>query len=218
GAWWQATPALTFAATVKPRYTLRLANEVELRQISIDPSSGTVNSDTTTWETGGTDFIYPTSATIGMAWRAQDIHTVALDLGWTHWKEYRFRQSGREFSPINPLIDPDAFHDSYSVRLGYEHLSILPRSVVVQRVGAFYEGLPGSTRVSKSSEADLAHAKTDHFLGATAGLSLCLRSFIYDLSGQARFGNDVGAGQYVAPDKSADVLTVTLRGGVTCQF
>ncbi|MBA2482488.1 MAG: hypothetical protein H0V44_17630, partial [Planctomycetes bacterium] len=42
GAWWQATPALTFAATVKPRYTLRLANEVELRQISIDPSSGTV--------------------------------------------------------------------------------------------------------------------------------------------------------------------------------
>ncbi|MBA3708649.1 MAG: outer membrane protein transport protein [Planctomycetes bacterium] len=218
GAWWQATPSLTVAATVKPEYHLHLLSEVESHQRSTDVSSSTVIADSTTRFVYPSEFIYPTSATVAAAWRAYDVHTIAVDVGWTRWRDYRIRQGGVTSSPVNILIDPKRFPDTYTVRLGYEHLSILPRAVLVERLGAFYEGLPAATRIADSSQVGQAEPTVDDFYGATAGLSLCLRSVLYDLSAQVRTGNDVGAGQYGPLTQSVDILTVTARAGVTCQF
>src|SRR5207237_8327158 len=127
-------------------------------------------------------------------------------------------QDGVVQSPINPHIDPGDFNDGWSVRLGYEYLIILQRAVVVARVGALYEGLPAASVVPDADEAESATATRDDYYGGTLGLSVCLRQQTYDLGAQYRIGNDVGAGQIAAPDKTADVRALTVRFGFAWLF
>jgi hypothetical protein len=215
---WQATPALTVALNVQPEYKLRLKSDYRAREVHTDTGTGNVVLDQTTEQSSGADFYYPTKATIGGAFRHLDNQTIALDVTWTHWGAYRVVQDGIASSPVSLAIPPGDFPDTYSVRLGYEHLMILPSVVLVGRVGAFYEGLPGASRTMTNADAASAHAVVDDYYGASLGLSLCQRSVIYDVAGQVRWGNDVGSGQYVPAASSADVFTVTARAAVTYQF
>jgi long-subunit fatty acid transport protein len=213
GLWWQSTPMLTFGAVVRPEYHLRLHRRTETHEVHDNP-----DSDTTTITNTRAEYTYPTSATVAAAWRYVDTQTVALDVTWTHWSAYHTTQDGAVRSPIHPFIDPSDFDDGWSVRLGYEYLIILQRAVVVARLGALYEGLPAAKAVADVDQAEQTSATRDDYYGGTVGMSVCRRQQIYDLGAQYRFGNDVGAGQIAAPDKTADIRAVTVRFGFAWLF
>lgn len=213
GVWWEANPFLTFGAVVRPEYRLRLSRHTERHEVHSNPASDTmIVTDTRA------DFTYPTSATLAAAWRYLDAQTVALDVTWTHWSAYHVTQDGVVQSPINPHIAPSEFDDGWSVRLGYEYLILLQRAVVVARVGLLYEGLPAAAAVPDADQADATSAARDDYYGGTLGLSVCRRQQIYDLGAQYRVGDDVGAGQIAAPDKTADVRALTVRFGFAWLF
>lgn len=156
--------------------------------------------------------------TLGTAWHDSDVSTVTCDATWTRWKQYYVDAGGVRRSPVAYHINPNDFDDLWTLRAGYEHILILPDMVLVPRCGAVAEWLPAATTTSSTFTADQISATSDLWLGLTAGLSLCLRSTIWDVGIQIRHGNDVGAGQFAGPDQTADVTVATMRLGVTVQF
>jgi hypothetical protein len=217
GAWWQATPRLTFGVALKPKFKLRLSADAHRRQTTEDITGGNT-IELSVNESSSVDFHYPTSATAGMAWRHLDRQTVALDVTWTHWDDYFTEQDGDVRSPINPYINPNRFDDGWTARLGYEHVLIFSRVVAVGRCGAFYEQIPAAEAAPDVTTADMTHATHDDFFGFTLGASLCQRHTIYDLGAQLRYGEGIGAGQYVGPDRTVDHLSIIVRAGLTWQF
>lgn len=211
GMWWQALPALTVAAVVKPGYELRLATE---RESTLTSMTGSV----TTRDRLSARFHYPTSATLGLAWRHGDRDTIACDATWTQWSRYRLVEDGRTTSPVNSYISHHDFADGISVRLGYEHLAIFDEVVVVMRIGALYEELPGAAPAPSVERFAETRAVVDRYYGATIGTSLCFEHLLYDLGAQIRQGRDVGTGQDAAPDRTADITTVIIRAGIAYQF
>jgi hypothetical protein len=212
GTWWQALPALTVALVVKPAYALRIATERET----------TVTSDgiaaPTQHEHLAARFHYPTSATLGLAWRQGDRDTIACDATWTQWSHYRLVEDGRTSSPVNSFIPPGDFADGISLRLGYEHLALFDELVAAVRIGALYEELPGAAPSPDANQPASTHATVDRYYGLTAGTSLCFDHLLYDLAAQVRQGRKVGTGQDAAPDQTADITTVIVRVGVAYQF
>lgn len=218
GAWWQANQSLTFGLSVKPEYELRLKTRVVKDQRDTDLLASTVTDQPTIRFEERSDFIYPTSATLGAAWRHNDLKTICADVTWTHWSAYRVRQGGTYTSPINPHIERSDFDDLFTVRFGYEQVFILSDLVLVGRGGGFWEESPAVSKVDTPSDAEEARATVDNYFGGTLGASLCQRHFIYDIATQLRRGDDVGAGQQAGPDQTVDVLSWIVRFGVTAQF
>lgn len=212
GLWWQAWPQMTVAVVVKPSYRLRLRST---RQTTLT-SNGTTTVGPT--ERIDADFHYPTSATLGLAWRHGDLDTIACDVTWTDWSRYRVVEDGTTTSPVNAFIPPGDFSQGIAVRLGYEHLMLFDAWVTAVRVGALYEALPGAAPVPSPDQMAPTHAVVDRYVGMTAGASLCFEHLLYDLGAQVRHGRDVGTGQDAAPDSAADITTVIVRLGVAYQF
>lgn len=212
GLWWQAFPELTVAVVVKPTYKLRLATE---RDLTLTGNGQTVVLPT---EHTSTDFHYPTSATLGLAWRHGDRNTIACDATWTDWSRYRVVESGTATSPVNAFIPPGDFDDGIAIRLGYEHLMLFDEMVTAVRVGALYEEVPGASPTPSATQLSQTHAVLDRYYGFTAGTSLCFDHLLYDLGAQVRYGREVGTGQDAPPDSAADVMTITVRLGIAYQF
>jgi long-subunit fatty acid transport protein len=212
GAWWQALPELTVALVVKPTYRLRMSTESR----SVVSNDGV--PDAPVRDRFRSDFHYPTSATLGLAWRQNDLDTVAIDATWTQWSRYRVQEDGRTTSPVNSFIPYGDFDDGIAMRLGYEHLLLLDELVVALRLGALYEELPGAAPSPSAVEPESTHAVVDRYLGFTVGTSLCFDHLLYDLGAQLRYGHEVGTGQDAPPDSTADVTTITVRLGVAYQF
>lgn len=212
GLWWQALPALTVAVVVKPAYVLHLSTD----------RTGTVTGNGTTVAAPPqhltADFHYPTSATLGLAWRQGDRDTVSLDGTWTQWSHYRVVENGTSTSPVNSFIAPDDFADGLALRLGYEHLMLFDEVVMALRCGALYEELPGAAPAPSADQPAQTHAVVDRYYGLTAGASLCFAHLLYDLGAQVRRGHDVGTGQETAADHSVDLTTVIVRLGLAYQF
>lgn len=217
GTWWQALPALTLAVVVKPGYTLDLETDSE-RTETIDDGSGFPPLVESTSTSATSTLHHPASATVGSAWRSDDVSTVTCDATWTRWRGYYTEQDGVRRSPINGNLDPSEFRDLWTLRAGYERILILPTMVLVPRCGALAEWLPAATAAPSLFAVDQVSATSDLWLGLTAGLSLCQRSTIWDAAIQVRRGDNVGAGQYTDPDRTADVTITSVRLGLTQQF
>ena len=212
GLWWQALPELTIAVVVKPTYRLRLVTDSR-SVVTTDGIAAAPENDHFT-----SDFYYPTSGTVGLAWRHGDRDTIACDTTWTQWSRYRVSEDGRTTSPVNSFIPYGDFDDGISLRLGYEHLLLLDEMVAAVRIGALYEELPGAAPAPSADQPANTHAVIDRYYGVTAGASLCLDHLLYDLGVQVRQGREVGTGQDAAPDSTADITTVTVRLGLAYQF
>ncbi|MEK7411969.1 MAG: outer membrane protein transport protein [Planctomycetota bacterium] len=215
GCWWQATPALTVALTVKPGYRLHLETSSTL-QHSVDDGMTITTTDTVTGS--DVDLRHPPSATLGLAWRQADLHTVACDVTWTRWRNYAIEDSEGRHSPIFRLAEPDEFPDLWSVRFGYEYVAILPQVVLVPRIGALVEWLPAVTAAPSLYAVDQAAVTRDRWIGLTAGLGVCQRDTVWDFAIQVRRGVGVGAGQFTVSDQTADVTIITARLGVAQSF
>jgi len=212
GLWWQALPELTIAVVVKPTYRLRLATDSH----SVVTTDGTPAPPENEHFTS--DFHYPTSATLGLAWRQGDRDTIACDATWTQWSRYRLSEDGRTSSPVNSFIPYEDFDDGISLRLGYEHLLLLDELVAAVRIGALYEELPGAAPAPSADQPSTTHAVVDRYYGVTAGASLCFDHLLYDVGAQVRYGREVGTGQDAPPDGAADITTVIVRFGIAYQF
>lgn len=213
GAFWQATPALTVALVVKPGFSLHLDDEQVVRDAYRDPF---FTSDTVTTSRSDVVLHHPPSATLGLACREDDTTTIAFDTTCTRWSQYYVQDDSGRRSAFGPQVDPSEFRDLFTFRVGWERIVILPSAVVVPRLGALLEFLPA---VSRTEDAATRQSPTiDRWLGATAGLSLCRRSFIYDAGIQVRRGDGVGSGTLTTWDRTADATQVTARLGVTVQF
>lgn len=218
GIWWLAYPDLTFAATVKPAYTLTLERHQTVREYLYDVGMASVITNRVTTSDAISTLRYPPSATLAAAWRYLDSRTFALDLTWTRWREMRTTTGGMTTSPINPYVAPADFPDTFSLRAGYEQIVVFPGFISVPRCGLLYEGLPGVTIAPNGAQADQVSPKTDHYYGATIGLSVFQRTVLYDAACQFRFGRGVGAGLDSSPTDAANVRTITARLGLTYQF
>lgn len=215
GSWWQALPSLTIAVVAKPGYSLDLETDSEwIQQIDDGTTVTTIPRSATL----GSTLHQPPMVTLGTAWHDSDVSTLTCDATWTRWKQYYVDAGGERRSPVAFFIDPNDFDDLWTLRAGYEHILILPDMVLVPRCGAVVEWLPAATTAPSSVAAEEVSATSDLWLGLTAGLSLCLRSTIWDAGVQVRHGNDVGAGQFAAADQTADLTITTMRLGVTIQF
>ncbi len=219
GAWLQATSDLSVALVYKPRYTLALRTDLSLAEQDTSDQFGTISvTNQASSSRSISRFTYPTSVTGGLSWRHADEQTVALDVSWIHWQEYRIVEGGVVRSPVSPTISPADFHDTVAIRLGFEQLAIFERWVAVGRCGLLYEGLPGASKVDDPSQAAAARATIDHYVGASAGASVCLRHVLYDLGAQVRYGHHVGAGQFAGPDQLVNLTTVVVRAALAWQF
>jgi long-subunit fatty acid transport protein len=218
GAMWQVAPAWTLAATLKPRYDLDLSIHKQDERIFRDAGTGAITSQQSSDTRRSATYTYPTSATLATAWRANDSQTVTLDVTWTHWRDLKIETDGATTSPISPFVSPSEFDDGYALRIGYEHVLLLPRVVLVPRCGLLYEGLPGVTAAPDNAHPELVNATVDRYWGATAGVSVFQRTILYDAAVQLRYGKGVGSGVDAPFDASADVLGVTVRAGFTYHF
>lgn len=217
GAFWQATPELTLAVVVKPAYRLRLEETAQNRTVFDDGMSGPMTTVTDT--TQKAVLRHPSSLTLGAAWRQADVHTLSCDLTVTRWRQYTLEDASPNIhSPVHIYLDPTDFPDLWTLRLGYEYVAILPRLILVPRVGLLIEDLPAATRAPSLTQADQVHATQDRWFGLTAGFSVCQRQVIWDAAIQVRRGDEVGSGQFAPPDQTVDQTVVTARLGVTVQF
>jgi hypothetical protein len=215
GTWWQALPSLTVAVVAKPGYSLELETDAARTERTDDGLSVTTLHRA---ETSRSTLHHPPMVTLGTAWHDSDVSTVTCDATWTRWKQFYVDAHGERHSPVAFHIDPNDFDDLWTLRAGYERILILPDLVLVPRCGAVVEWLPASSTAPSPFAAEQVTASSDLWLGVTAGLSVCLRSTIWDAGVQIRHGNDIGAGQYAGPDQTADVTIATMRLGVTVQF
>lgn len=216
GGWWQATPSLALALVFKPGYRLDL--ETTSHRHTQTVVDGTPSADDHFDSASDTELHHPPSLTIGGAWRHADTHTITGDFTATRWSQYYIEDGNGRRNPVNFAIDPSDNRDLWSLRVGYEYVAILPRAVLVPRVGALVELLPAATAAPSVFAADQVEPTADRWVGVTAGLSVCLRQVIWDLGAQVRHGNDVGAGQFANPASTVDLTITTVRLGVTWQF
>lgn len=216
GLCWQALPSLTVALVLKPGYGLELETSTQ-RQRHTDDGAGLITDEHYSSVSEAT-LHHPSSATLGLAWRHADLDTVSFDATWTDWSGYYRDDASGRHSPVNVLIPPEDFSDLWTLRLGYEHVAILDRLILVPRCGALVEWLPAASTIPDINAGSQVEATADRWLGLTAGLSLVQRWAVWDGAVQVKRGNDVGAWQYAPPDRTADVTLITVRVGVTIPF
>jgi long-subunit fatty acid transport protein len=217
GAMWNIDAAWTVAATYKPGFELDLERARQNTQTVRDLVGGAPTTvDTSRVDTSDT-LILPTSAAVGAAFRIDDYRTISADVTWTRWRELASEIDGGRDSPVNHHVPPRNFAAGYAVRLGYEHIIIMPRLIVIPRAGLLYEQVPGSTKAPSIEEPELVYARLDDYYGGTLGLSLFHSRVLYDFAGQVRHAKNV-VGVDTAPDRDADVTTVVVRAGITVQF
>lgn len=218
GCFWQASPSLTVAAVFRPTYKLGLDVDQTQHNVSGDGTTSTVLD---TEKSTRVSLHVPSSLTAGVAWRHDDLDTISFDATCTRWREYymvgAFHGTGGRDSPFGPTLKPQDLPDLWTLRLGYEHVAILPRMVLVPRVGAMAQWLPSQAKATSATQTNI-YADKDFYVGGSAGLSICQRRVIWDAAVQVQYGNDVGAGQYTAFWSTADLITTTARMGVTVQF
>jgi len=222
GGLWQITPGWSVAAVIKPGYRLGLETDTAIHSVSATEypffASPPTTTEDTTYSSSESTLDHPSSATIGVAWRYNDLHLVNADATVTRWSQYRINDVAGERSPINQYLAPDEFRDLWTVRAGYEYVAILPRVVLVPRCGGYIENLAAVTPAPSIVEAQKVSATVDRWYGLSAGLSLCQRSVIWDLGAQMSRGTNVAAGQFTAPDQSVDITLLIVRAGVAVQF
>jgi long-subunit fatty acid transport protein len=148
----------------------------------------------------------PDTWALGVAYRANDRFTVAMDVSRTDWNDFLVRDSrGRKSSLVDGAdlsdrrrrtdIDP-----AYTVRLGAEYVFIprepgidLPRLWTL-RGGLTYEEEPASNRSTRSTRDYFRRGEgsPDRFYGASLGIGLLLGQRVnIDLAYQLRYGPGV---------------------------
>jgi long-subunit fatty acid transport protein len=133
--------------------------------------------------TGGMDIDFPASLGAGANYRISDTLSVAFDIEWKEWSEFKQKEEGS--TPTSPTDK-----DTQAYRLGFEKLTFLEgasESVLAFRGGLFYEPRP----VSNFPDPLKVY-------GLSTGLGLTVKDrFSLDFAYQYRWGDqDLGVIEY----------------------
>lgn len=219
GTWWQALPQLRLAAVARPGHRLRLDTELRTRSTqTVDFGFGPSVTSTESSSSASSVLRLPPSVTLAAAWRPDDLLTLSCDATVTRWRLYAVEDAAGRRSPVNPYLSPDGFRDLWTLRAGCEQVLLLPRTILVPRLGGLVEWLPAAAATPSVQTSDQTSASSDLWLGATAGISLVQRWAIWDVAVQVRWGDDVGASELAPPERTADAVLTTARIGVTLPF
>ena len=208
GLLWNMTNHFTLGAVVKTPFDATIDHRFDFNQTSTfgAPVNTTVTSQQSITEE--VELKMPLSFGIGLAWRVSDALSFDFDAYWTDWSEYLLVDSrGNTFNPIDGRPESESnMQDTTQARIGGEYLIILPEKgvVVPVRAGFFYDPEPYEDDVKD-------------FYGFSIGSGIAYKRFIFDLSFQLRWGNNVDA-ENLIPTSEADITQYTILGSVIIHF
>ncbi len=175
GAMWRLSRQWTLAAVLKPSFKLDLDHKTSLAYTQTGDSPG--SSFQTSRKTAELEF--PWVVGLGAAWRPSDPLTVSMDLTWTQWSDYTFREDGQDANPLTgQASNLDECEDTLTCRLGAEYLLIGKTWVVPLRCGLGYDPAPAVDEV-------------DDFYTLSLGTGLQKGRFMFDIAYEFRWGNHV---------------------------
>ena len=211
GLMWKANPQLTLAFVLRPQFTI--SQEATWQRVNID-------NTTTTRQSGSysSKIDMPLTATIGTAWRIDDLNTFTVDATWTRWSSYSISENNTVYSAVDPRLRPDQVDDDWALRAGYEHIVIHPRFVSAWRAGVYYEALPAAAPVATLNPKDTVEATAEKYYGFTLGTGFFWRRHIIDFAAEYRRGNEVGAGRITGPNKTTSETRLQGRMNYTFHF
>ncbi len=209
GFFWRFNEALTVGGVLKTPFTADVEHDASLTS-TIDlmntPLAGTIWSFT---ETGryNEEMDMPMSYGLGVSYRFSDALTASLDVYRTHWEDMMYTDhTGTTTSAISGLEESRSDIDpTIQIRTGVEYLIIKPRYIIPLRAGLFYDPAP-------------SERGGDNLYGLTLGTGLGWKQFIFDISYQFRFGNDVGSAIYKTGELSQDVREHTVYASLIVHF
>ncbi|MCF8145714.1 MAG: outer membrane protein transport protein [Deltaproteobacteria bacterium] len=149
----------------------------------------------------------PMSYGLGVAHRFSDAFTMAFDLYRTHWDDFvHTHQNGGKTSPISGKpIDQSDIDPTTWARLGAEYLFIRDSMVIPVRAGLFYDPAP-------------AEGSSDKYYGCSVGSGIAYGPYVFDISYQFRFGNNVGKSSLEGVGFSQDVREHTFYFSMVYHF
>ena len=206
GVLWNLTSNFTFGAIIKTPFTADVKREFSTitTQKFSESAFDTKHSSSFT-DYGEMDM--PMSYGIGLAYRFSDQFTMAADIYRTEWGDYLYKDSkGAKTSPISGLSQEQSDVDATNqVRVGAEYLFIKDDFAIPLRAGLFYDPAP-------------AQSSPDTYYGASVGSGIAYKWFVFDVSYQFRFGNNVGTSMMQDFDYSKDVREHTVYSSVIIHF
>jgi len=149
----------------------------------------------------------PMAYGLGLAWRISDALTVSADVYRTHWQDFIYRpENDISTSPVSgkPASESDIEATTW-FRLGAEYLYIGEKFVVPIRGGIFYDPAP-------------AEGSPDEYYGFCLGSGIAYKRYIWDISYQFRYGDDVGGSMLSDLGFSQDVREHTIVTSLIIHF
>ncbi len=203
GLMWNVNSKLTIGAVFKTPFTADLKH----KNYSMDYVSPFYPAPVTSRANLREELDMPMSYGIGFAYRFSDQLTASADIYRTEWQDFVLKDStGAKTSPISGL--PTSISDvgaTHQVRIGAEYLFIKQDYIIPMRGGLFYDPAPSEDG-------------TDDFFGITIGSGIAIKSFVFDIAYQYRFGNDVGEALMPTMDFKQDVDEHTIYSSVIVHF
>ena len=115
----------------------------------------------------------------GVAWRPYDPLSLSLDLTWTDWSGYTFKENDVVKNPLTSRpASVDELEDTFTARVGGEYLLVRDHFIVPFRCGFGYDPAPAVDDV-------------DDFYTLNFGTGIQLGRYNFDVAYEFRWGNDV---------------------------
>lgn len=149
----------------------------------------------------------PMAYGLGLACRFSDAFTVSMDIYRTHWQDFIYHpENDVATSPVSgkPASESDIDATTW-FRLGAEYLYIGRKFVIPVRGGIFFDPAP-------------AEGAPDKYYGFSLGSGLAYKRYIWDISYQFRYGNDVGGSMLSDLGFSQDVKEHTVATSLIIHF
>jgi long-subunit fatty acid transport protein len=149
----------------------------------------------------------PMAYGFGLAYRFSDKFTISADLYRTHWEDFIYQpENDASTSPVSGKLISESDIDATTwFRLGAEYLYIGRKLVIPIRGGIFYDPAP-------------AEGSTDEYYGFALGSGLAYKQFIWDISYQLRYGDDVGGSMLSHLGFSQDVKEHSIYTSLIVHF
>ena len=215
GFLWRISEHLTLGGVIKTQFsadidhlTTRVTNEAFPTQPAFD-------TNITTMSDSDDELEMPMSYGLGVAYRFSDALTIAGDIYRTQWDDFEYKSAnGSRTSPIsgedmaNSDVDPTTWF-----RLGAEYIIVGTKTDISIHGGVFYDPAP-------------AEGSPNEYYGFALGSGLAyelkegstLKSFVFDVAYQFRFGDDVGPSILEELNYSQDVQEHKVYASLVLHF
>ena len=178
---------------VKPPFHLDINRKIIEARKEISSLTGARQDEFASHPKTKSKLEFPMILGSGIAWRPFDPLSASIDLTWTQWSEYNFRNEGKDVNPISGQPDDAGkLNDTFTIRLGCEYLVIKERFLIPFRFGLGYDPSPAVNDI-------------DDFYTISLGSGLQVGKYNFDIAWELRWGNNVNSDIFHGIDASEDI-------------